>query len=127
MKNISKIFIVLVIFATASCRKDYYGQKPLPPGPVSFSKMIVPILNLNCAKSGCHVAGGQTPNLSPDVAYDNLTGLGYVNPEDTLTPEKSSLYEHLDGTLKLMPTSGKLSSYDMGLIKTWIQQGAQNN
>jgi len=126
MKPIFKILIIIIALSAASCRKDYYGQKPIPAGPVSFNGIILPILTQNCAKSGCHVAGGQSPDLTSSNAYDNLTGSGVI---DTLQPATCTLYQHLTGAggLKLMPPDGKLNSFDLALILTWIKQGAQND
>ena len=82
MKRLYLILPILSVLALGSCRKDYYGTPPIPAGPVSFSQEILPILETNCAKSGCHVPGGQTPDLTTPNAYNDLTGLGYATPQD---------------------------------------------
>ncbi len=117
----------MVLIAMGSCNKDYYGQPPIPAGPISFNKIVLPILETNCAKSGCHVPGGQTPDLTSANAYNDLTGLGYVSPDDSLAPAQSILYQKLTAGSKPMPPSGKLSAYNLNLILTWIKQGAQND
>lgn len=115
------------LLAMGSCRKDYFGQPPIPAGPISFNKEILPILETNCAKSGCHVPGGQTPDLTTPNAYNDLTGLGYVSPSDSMAPSQSILYQKLTAGSKPMPPSGKLSAYNLNLILTWIKQGVQND
>jgi hypothetical protein len=128
MKAIYIILILVFTMAVVSCRKDYIGNPPIDPNiPVSFKTDVQPILTTNCAKSGCHVAGGQTPNLAADAAYDNLTGLGYVDPADSANPAQDNLYKILTSSTGYMPKSGKLSSHDINLIYTWIKQGAHNN
>src|ERR1017187_2113412 len=106
MKPVFKIIIVLIIFSATACEKDYYGVKPIPPGPVSFTTQVLPILTTSCAISGCHVPGAQTPDLTAANAYNDLTGLGYATPDDSLAPQNSVLYKHLSGNLKIMPPSG---------------------
>ena len=127
MKNLYLILTIIVLSTLGSCRKDYYGQPPIPAGPISFNTEILPILETNCAKSGCHVPGSQTPDLTTPNAYNNLTGLGYATPDDSLKPAQSILYQKLTGGSKPMPPDGKLSSYNLNLILTWIKQGAKND
>lgn len=124
MKSITGILFLLVVF-TAGCRKDFERFRTLDVNAtISFSKNIQPIFNDNCAKSGCHVEWGQSPNLSPGVAYDQLIELGYVDPAN---PEGSLLYQKVSATVKQMPPTGSLSSLQINSIYAWIQQGAKNN
>ena len=132
-KYISFLFFSIVFLA--SCEKDYLSTTPpdnTPPPdttkPISFSAAIAPIFVANCLGSGCHVNGGVSPTLTADKAYDQLTGLGYV---DAITPDtipaNSKLYQRLIGTSKPMPPSGKLSSSKISAIELWIKQGSNNN
>ena len=90
------IFGALLLFVTVglqSCYKDVILPKVAttkPPQFVSFSNDLQPVFTTNCALSGCHVKGGQTPYLTPDVSYQQLLG-GYVseyviNPQPTTHP-----------------------------------------
>ena len=124
MKNIKGIFFFIVVLA-AGCRKDFEQQRKLDINTtMSFSKNIQPIFNENCAKSGCHVEFGQSPNLTPVIAYDQLLELGYVDPAN---PEGSLLYQKVSATVKQMPPASNLSSLQINSIYAWIQQGAKNN
>jgi hypothetical protein len=121
------LFALLFILTAVSCRKDYYGVKQVDQNKiVHFSTDIQPIFSTNCAKSGCHVAGGETPDLTPDNAYNGLMN-GLATPDDSLAPENTTLYKMLTSTTKPMPPAGKLTSYDINLVVAWIKQGAQNN
>ena len=91
---------------------------------VSFTQDLVPIFNASCNSSGCHNAGGKSPDLSPVNAYGALTNGGYVNTGD---PEGSELYLWMTGKRGApMPTSGINPDYN-SLVLAWIKQGALNN
>jgi len=80
---------------------------------VSYDTSIKLILKNNCAISGCHVQGGQFPNLTD---YAN------VKMEATIIKEFT--------TSKVMPPAGSgrsLSSTEIQLIKCWVDDGALNN
>jgi len=117
--------ILFLVVMLGSCEKDYLTPKKVEINtPVSFSKDVVPILTEDCAKAGCHVSGAHTPDLSASSAYDQLTGLGYV---DTTNAEASILYKMITATTNPMPPNGKLTPDEIGYILAWIKQGAQNN
>lgn len=122
-KFISLLLISLLIMN--ACEKDYLTPKKVDINfPVSFAENVVPILTEDCATPTCHVSGAQSPNLSASNAYDELTGLGYV---DTTNAEESLLYKRIIATIKPMPPATKLSAEEIGYILAWIKQGAQNN
>jgi hypothetical protein len=119
------IFGALLLFVTVgltSCYKDVILPKVAttkPPQFVSFSNDLQPVFTTNCALSGCHVKGGQTPYLTPDVSYQQLLG-GYVN---TIKPEQSELYIMINGNMQVhIPDAG-----DRQRIYDWIRNGAPNN
>src|SRR5688572_19605767 len=125
MKKILKyIPSVLFCLSLASCEYDYLEPKKADLNvPVDFTKDVMPVLTLNCVKSGCHVTGGVPPDLSVDKAYEQLMGLGYV---DTTNAEGSILYARMISSSKPMPPAGKLSASQTGTILAWIKQGAKN-
>lgn len=119
------IFGALLLFVTVgltSCYKDVILPKVAttkPPQFVSFSNGLQPVFTTNCALSGCHVKGGQTPYLTPDVSYQQLLG-GYVN---TVKPEQSELYIMINGNMQVhIPDAA-----DRQRIYDWIRNGAPNN
>lgn len=92
--------------------------------PVGFSPDIIPIFNSSCNTSGCHNAGGISPDLSSSNAYNSLSAGNYFN---TGNPESSELYLWMTGKKGVpMPTSGVNKDYN-ALVLAWIKQGAQNN
>ena len=115
----------LIVFMIVGCRKDFERVRPVNLAtPVSFSRQIQPIFDASCAKSGCHVEFGQSPNLSPGAAFNQLIDLGYVDPTN---PEGSLLYQKITAVAKQMPPTEKLSSVQINTIYAWIKQGALNN
>jgi hypothetical protein len=117
--------LFMIVLFQAGCEKDYLTPKKVEIDfPVSFSQDIVPILTEDCAIPTCHVSGGTPPNLSADKAYDELTGLGYV---DTTNAEQSILYVRITSTVKPMPPTERLTAEEIGYILAWIKQGALTN
>ncbi len=126
------LFLVAVLVLLHACRKDFTmapAAVQLPSGTISFDTVILPVLTANCAKSGCHVAGGQTPDLTVSNAYAQLTGLGYVPQDDTIEADakKSTLYAKLISTSKPMPPANPLTPTQLAEVLAWIQQGSLNN
>ncbi len=91
-----------------------------PPQATSYKNDIQPIFTANCALSGCHVAGSQTPDLEPAVSYQDLVNGGFVN---TLIPNQSTLYIMINGEMEThIP-----SAADRQKIYDWIRTGAIDN
>lgn len=92
--------------------------------PVSFVSDIIPIFNSSCNSSGCHSAGGKSPDLTMANAYTSLSNGGYMNSSD---PQTSELYLWMTGKKGTpMPVSGINKDFN-ALVLAWIKQGAQNN
>ena len=102
------------------------------PARVSFSEEVLPLLKFRC--SACHLPGGEGYEKSGfDISnYQTLMkGTKYgamIVPGDS---DSSSLMRQLDwrvGAEIRMPHNRKqLSTCDRDVIRTWIQQGAQDN
>ncbi len=128
--KISRIQIITVLFAfitiLGGCYYDnvIFPEGATPQGPVSFSADVIPIFQKNCAVSGCHITGGQLPDLTTANAYNSLTIGNFVN---TSEPKSSPLYRWMAGLEALpMPPSGS-NLTNTAIVLAWIQQGAQNN
>lgn len=91
---------------------------------VSFAGDIIPIFNSSCNTSGCHSAGGKSPDLTTANAYTALTNGNFLNTAD---PASSELYNWMTGKRGTpMPVSGINKDFN-ALVLAWIKQGAQNN
>jgi hypothetical protein len=121
---IAGVILVMAVGVTG-CYKDVILPTPgADPNAAaieySYKKDIAPLLNTNCALSGCHVAGAQAPNLETTVSYNSLVNGGYVN---TLVPNQSDLYIMINGNMQVhIP-----SAADRQKVYDWIRTGALNN
>jgi hypothetical protein len=129
IKYISIAVTALLLSATGCYKVATY----VPPDTgevvtktVSFEKDIQPILTANCALSGCHAAGGRTPNLSKGNAYNSLIKGSFV---DKAKPASSIIYKRLTGVLTpSMPLGANSNPSNInGLMLAWITQGCKNN
>ena len=95
----------------------------------SFSRNILPILNVNCAIVGCHndssAAGGLRLNSYSNLMRGSKSG-AVVLPYDAQT---SKLVRRMKGieTPRMPKDRPSLSTSDQGLITNWINGGARNN
>ena len=113
--SIIHIFFIIFFFST-SCQKDSLGDDS---SLVSFSEEIAPFFEVNCTE--CHYGGRQSPNLHDSVSYSQLIEGGYVLAGDA---DESPLMIKLENN---HPEKGIVSNDQLGLIETWINQGAENN
>jgi hypothetical protein len=120
-KKISGIVfgLLAVTFTFSSCRKE----PVLAPATeqVCFDQKVMPVLQSHCAVSGCHDAGGESPQFT---SYDDVKSL--VKAGD---PNKSKLYNVITSkgfVLTAMPPKGstQLSIQNINDITVWILQDA---
>jgi hypothetical protein len=82
---------------------------------VTWSGTIQPLVQSRCATPGCHVVGGQLPDLSTYSAFKAQVDLGRVQARA------------IQGTPSFMPPSGKMPNCNIQQLQTWISAGALNN
>ncbi len=107
---------ILLLAAFSSCTHDPVGVETQPE--VCFSTDVLPVIQANCAKSGCH-AGGSAIDLGTGTAI-----LRYVTP---FKPGESRLYTAITSTwFQPMPPSPNppLNKTQRTTIALWILQGA---
>jgi mono/diheme cytochrome c family protein len=95
--------------------------EPCDPGIVDFTNEILPMIQSNCAMSGCHVG----PN--PEDGIDLSTYAGIMEEVKPGNPNDSKLYEVLFETgddLMPPPPAAPLTAAQKERIRLWIQQGA---
>jgi mono/diheme cytochrome c family protein len=97
------------------------APEPCDPGIVDFTNEILPMIQSNCAMSGCH----GTPYPADGINLTTYAGImEEVKPGD---PNGSELYEVLFETgddLMPPPPAAPLSAAQKERIRLWIQQGA---
>lgn len=130
--------MALLIILTYSCTHDPFPPppttmnndtvqegKPCNPDTVYYQREIQPILNANCAYSGCHDAATSTDGVNLS-SYSSVISTADVRPFDA---DGSDLYEVLVETDvdKRMPFGmPPLTDTQIELIRKWILQGALN-
>ena len=137
-----KIAVILWALLFAACSKTS-NPTSSSGGNISFSSQVQPIFTQNCALSGCHAGQITTPIaineiLSAGQAYNNIVNVkSQENPSyfrvTPISSDSSYLYMKITGDSRIGSTArmpyGKapLSNSDIQTIKSWIDQGAQNN
>ena len=138
--------LVLMMFALSSCKHqpqilpaDLTGGNENPgggtvgnenncdPNVVFFEQQILPIIVSNCAKSGCH----NSIDHEEDIVLNSYSSIMSDGEISAGNPGNSELYEVITETdpddIMPPPPHSPLTSAQIALIRTWIQQGAQNN
>lgn len=104
---------------------DPTGGTPCDPNVVYFNLQILPILQSNCAMSGCHDAASQEDGVIL-TSYEKVMQTAGVQPFNL---DESDLYDVLveDDLEKRMPLDRPpLSPAQIQIIGNWIAQGAKN-
>lgn len=115
-------FLGAVLLMLSSCYKDneedlyknYYSQNQCDTSNVSFASDIMPIIQGNCATTGCHVQGGAGPGI-------------FVNYNGLMEKVNSGTFEQRVLIDKNMPPAAPLSVCQQNLIRAWLNAGAPNN
>ena len=104
---------LLYVSCTYDNAEELYGEKECPPGGTSFSQTVAPIINLNCAVSGCHVNGQQQPILETYTQISsNANRIKERTSNGTMPPASSGL---------------RLSPEEIEAIACWVDSGAPDN
>lgn len=83
---------------------------------ITYSKDIQPIIENNCAITGCHV-----PNGSGASDYSTFDGVKSSADNGELKKRM------IDGNPSFMPASGKLDEATLSKVTCWLNAGAPNN
>lgn len=79
----------------------------------TLSENVIPIINTNCAISGCHVSGGQFPNLTV---------------KENIISNASTIRNHTESGFMPAAESGlTLTASQKDDIFCWVQGGALDN
>lgn len=118
MKFIFSILLFGYIFILSGCYYDneeelYPNTKNDTTTIVRWTVHIKPIIDANCATSGCHSTGAQSPDLS--------THQGVFDSKDRVKARA------VDGNPSSMPASGLMSAANRDKIAKWIAAGAKND
>lgn len=130
MKPSTKIILPSALalgFLLTACDNDKFADElPVVKDNVSFALDIQPILTGQCA--GCHNPANVNPDLRRGFAYSSLTeDEEGIIPGDSESSELMEMLEWKSADGNNMPPATPISPLQIGLIKKWIDEGAQNN
>ena len=100
----------------------------VPPPQVSFKNDIFPIFQANCIFAGCH--GANPPSGLLLTTFDNFKKGGNGGAPFVPNDSKNSLIvKRITGVIQPQMPLGRapLNQKDIDAIKTWIDNGAENN
>ena len=127
MKKISSFSIILslIILISYSCNKDktMAPAEPCDPSKVYFEQDIAPILQSNCAKSGCHDAGSHVEGLN----LTTYSGIMEIVKSGNASGSKLHKVITTSDPGDLMPPGAPLTADQISKISQWISDGALNN
>jgi ankyrin repeat protein len=118
---------LLALFAWATSVPPALAQVPLPPAAarsVDYDADVRPLLAQNCYS--CHGPEAQQSGLRLDLRQNALRGGDYgpvITPGNSADSKLIKRLVHGDGGLQMPPT-GPLSDDDIGILRAWIDQGA---
>ncbi|NNF01782.1 MAG: hypothetical protein HKN22_03790 [Bacteroidia bacterium] len=124
MTNYSKIFSILIcaLVFISSCtndKRDAIEPDDMPCDTVAatFSAVIQPLINTNCAKSGCHDGISGQPRF---VTYNDLSPFLISNQIQTRVnlPVNDPSF---------MPNDGPMSKCDLEKLNEWLDSGYPDN
>lgn len=111
------LYVLSLSFFVVSCKSDKITPIDADcPELVSFSEKIEPLINTNCATSGCHAAGFTSPTLTThaEIAANANQILVRIQKDPTSN--------------QLMPFGGpKLADSLIQQFKCWVNQGSLDN
>lgn len=120
MKIIASGFLLLTVFFT-SCyfdnAEDLYPSNNCDTANVTYTKVIQPIVQTNCVKSGCHLGVAPT-------GYDFSTYAALATVANNGKLVKA--IEHT-GNIPMPQNAAKLDNCTISKIKIWVANGALNN
>ena len=135
MRNLSLLVLMFIVALSMACTTntenlvaadDDDNEEPIQQ--VSYANDVQPIFNNSC--TGCHGSTGGV-NLSSFSALMGSVGNNYggnlVVPGNA---DASGLVDKIEPNPQhgsRMPTNGTLSPTQIQTIRTWINEGAQNN
>lgn len=107
----------IAMLALSGCyydnEEELYPNSFCDTTAVTWSLIIQPLINSNCAIPGCHVTGAQSPDLST-----------YTGVQSNAASIRGVV---VDGSPFVMPPTGQLPSCDRQKVRDWVDAGAQQN
>lgn len=110
---ISLVLLQTLAACTYDNEEDLFGEMDCSTTPATFSAVIAPIIQVNCAVPGCHVANAQFPDFTD-----------FKNIQDNAITIKSRVE---NGTMPPASSGKSLTLEQINAITCWVENGAKNN
>jgi hypothetical protein len=135
MKNIFSLAYLIIfglIAVNSGCddtiTNDDLDKIIIPDKNVSYSQYIQPVFNLKCTNAGCHDDATRAAGLSL-TSWANTTADPSVVARGE--PDNSKLVWAITGNAAVSPmppiSYPPMTANQINGVKTWIDEGAQNN
>lgn len=112
-KLLISALITMLLSCTYDNEEELFDEAPCGEVAVALTDDIQPIIAANCAISGCHISGGQPPDLSSGQQIVNRAARIKARTQNGSMPP---------------PASGmSLSSREVQQISCWVDAGANEN
>ncbi|MBK9422508.1 MAG: hypothetical protein IPN44_15915 [Flavobacteriales bacterium] len=115
------LFVLAAVLASPGCyyenEQDLYPLDFCDTAAITYSGIIEPIVQANCAIPACHVPGGS--GTGDFTSYNGLHG-------QVVSGRLLPSIMQVSGSA-FMPPSGKLSDCDITKITIWVNAGAPQN
>ena len=120
------LLISFAAFAATARGDDPANPAADPNAPVSFSKVVMPILQRKC--QGCHQPAKMQGKLDLTTFVALQAGGRNGTTIDPGKPEASLLVEQVEGPMPIMPPTGApLTAEEVAIVKQWVAQGAKDD
>lgn len=125
---------VVVVIGLSGCQYTTIDNSSIvaPPGPVSYSNDVLPVLMKGCDGFGCHF--GYEASGVELSSYDyTVASIGTQYGSLVVKPGDGASSPLVDKLLpnpefgQLMPIGIALTASEINIIKTWIDEGALDN
>ena len=127
--NIALFIIFIALVSYTGCKDTTAGidNKPIPSSNVSYNEYIAPLFLTKCANSGCHDDATRAGGISL-TSWVGATDPNIVVRGDSKTSTLVWSIERIAGIPPMPPVGySALTINQINGIKTWIDEGAQNN
>lgn len=117
MKYQKLLWLVPVVIMLTHCQyeneEELFGQEGCGIQPASLTEDVIPIINANCAISGCHVTGFRSPDFS--------------KKENIITAASSIKFRTQSRTMPPSSSGKSLSLDEIETISCWVDNGAHED
>lgn len=116
MKNLKLYAVTLLalgLITFTGCKEEEEPEPQPQESKTTYTADAAPILNSNCAFSGCHNSGSQVGSLSGYTDAKAFAGFGKMIPA----------VKHEAGVSPMPKNGNKLSDADIQTLESWVADG----